>query len=131
MGLAERRSVKAFAEGPYLTLKQEIDTAAGFEVAMVVNWDSLAVNDYAHLYQEAFNQVYFRPLLEAIKGIVIDDMGKEALRSGLKQIVIEDSGSSCPTFEAGVLTLKYDAVANLDYWTDRQKEIQFILEKGL
>jgi hypothetical protein len=131
MGLAERRAVKAFAEGKYLKLKQEIDAAAGFEVPVEVNWDSLAVDDYAHLYEEAFNKVYFRPLLDAIKAIGIDDLGKAALKSDLKQIVIEDSGSSNPTFQSGILTLKYHAVSNLDYWMDRKKDIQSVLEKGL
>jgi hypothetical protein len=131
MGLAERRAVKAFSEGKYLQLKQEIDVAAGFEVPMEVNWDSLAADDYAHLYEESFSKVYFRPLLDAIKGVGIDDLGKAALRSGLKQVVIEDSGSSCPTFQSGVLTLKYHAVSNLDYWMDRKKDIQAVLEKGL
>jgi hypothetical protein len=131
MGLAERRAVKAFAEGKYLKLKQEIDAAAGFEVPVEVNWDSLAVDDYAHLYEEAFNKVYFRPLLDAIKAIGIDDLGKAALKSDLKQIVIEDSGNSNPTFQSGILTLKYHAVSNLDYWMDRKKDIQSVLEKGL
>ncbi len=131
MGLAERRAVKAFSEGKFLQLKQEIDAAAGFDVPMDVNWDSLAVDDYAHLYEEAFNKVYFRPLLDAIKGICIDDLGQEALKAGLKKVVIEDSGSSCPTFQSGVLTLQYYAISNLDYWMDRKKEIQAVLEKGL
>jgi hypothetical protein len=131
MGLAERRAVKAFAEGKYLKLKEEIDAAVGFEVPIEVNWDSLAVDDYAHLYEEAFNKVYFRPLLDAIKAIGIDDLGKAALKSDLKQIVIEDSGSSYPTFQSGILTLKYHAVSNLDYWMDRKKDIQSVLEKGL
>jgi hypothetical protein len=131
MGLAERRAVKTFAEGKYLQLKQEIDVAAGFEVAIEVNWDTLAMEDYAHLYEEAFNQVYFRPLIAAIKAINIDNLGQEALKTGLKQIVIENSGSSWPTFQTGVLTLPFDSVANLDDWLDRSQSIQNILEKGL
>jgi hypothetical protein len=131
MGLAERRAVKAFSEGTYPQLKQDIDTAAGFNVAMDINWDSLATDDYAHLYEDAFPKVYFRPLLEAIKAIGIDDLGKEALQSGLKKVVIEDSRSSCPTFQSGVLTLPFYAVANLEAWMDRKKDIQKVLEKGL
>jgi hypothetical protein len=131
MGLVERRAAKIFAEGKYVQLKQEIDTAAGFEVEMVVNWESLAIEEYAHLYEEAFTQVYFRPLLGAIKAINIDDLGQEALKTGLKQVLLENTGSSWPTFEAGVLTLPFDSVANLDAWSDRQQSIQNILEKGL
>lgn len=131
MGLAERRAIKQFSEGKYIQLKQEIDIAAGFEVTMDVNWESLAIEDCAHLYEEAFTQVYFRPLLEAIKAITIDELGQEALKTGLKQVLIENSGSSWPIFEAGVLTLPFDSVANLDYWSDRQQSIQRALEKGL
>jgi hypothetical protein len=131
MGLTERRAVKAFSEGKFLQLKQDIDQAAGFDVPMAVNWDSLAADDCAHLYEEAFTKVYFRPLLDAIKGVCVDDLGKEALKSGLKQVVIEDSGSSWPTFHSGVLTLPFYAVSNLDDWLDRKKSIQAVLEKGL
>jgi hypothetical protein len=131
MGLVERRAAKTFAEGKYVQFKQEIDTATGFEVEMVVNWDSLAIEDYAHLYEEAFTQVYFRPLLGAIKAVNIDDLGQEALKTGLKQILIENRGSRWPTFEAGVLTLPFDSVANLDDWSDRQQSIQDILEESL
>jgi hypothetical protein len=131
MGLAERRAVKTFSEGTFPQIKQDIDKAAGFDLPMDVNWDSLAADDYAHLYEEAFPKVYFRPLIDAIKAIAIDDLGKEALQSGLKKVVIEDSGSSWPTFQSGVLTLPFYAVANLDAWMDRKKEIQKVLEKGL
>jgi hypothetical protein len=131
MGLAERRAVKAFSEGKYPQIKQEIDAAAGFDLSIEVNWDSLAVDDYAHLYEEAFSKVYFRPLLDAIKGVGIDELGRSALKDGLKQVIIENSGSSWPTFQSGVLTLPFHAVANLDDWLDRKKEIQSVLEKGL
>jgi hypothetical protein len=66
-----------------------------------------------------------------LKGITIDDLGKEALQKGLKKVVIEDSGSSWPTFQMGVLTLKYYAVSNLDDWMERKQTIQKELEKGL
>ncbi len=131
MGLVERRAIKTFTEGRYLQLKQDIDTAAGFEVTIEVNWDSLATEEYAHLYEDAFSQVYFRPLLEAIKAINIDDLGRDALKTGLKQVLIENRNSSWPTFEAGVLTLPFDSIANLDAWADRQQSIENALEKGL
>ncbi|OCR02091.1 hypothetical protein BCD67_22635 [Oscillatoriales cyanobacterium USR001] len=131
MGLAERRAIKKFVEGRYLKLKQEIDAAAGFDVPIEVNWDSLATEDYADAYEDAFYKVYFRPLIDALKAIAIDDLGKEALKENLKKIVIEDSGSSYPTFQSGILTLKYYAQSNLDDWMSRKKDIQTHLEKGL
>jgi hypothetical protein len=131
MGLAERRAIKAFTEGSFLKFKQEIDTVAGFEVPIEVNWDSLASEGYGELYEKAFYKVYFQPLIEALKAIAIDDLGRDALKEGLKKIAIEDSGSSYPAFEFGVLTLRYYAVSNLDDWMDRKKSIQTALEKGL
>jgi hypothetical protein len=131
MGLAERRAIKAFSEGRYLKLKQEIDALVGFEVPIEVNWDSIATDGYAELYEDAFYKVYFRPLIDALKAITIDDLGKEALKEGLKKIIIEDGGSSWPTFHLGVLTLSYYAVSNLDDWMERKKSIQAELEKGL
>ncbi len=131
MGLAERRAIKNFVEGRYVKLKKEIDAAAGFEVLVEVNWDSLATEGAGDAYEDAFYKVYFRPLIDALKAIAVDDLGKEALKESLKKIVIEDSGSSWPTFQSGTLSLKYYAVANLDDWMSRKKEIQTELEKGL
>ena len=131
MGLAERRAIKTFEEGRYLELKQEITIAAGCEIPIEVNWESLATEDYAHLYEDAFCKVYFRPLIDALKAITVDDLGKEAIKEGLKKIAIEDSNRSRPTFQGGILTLHYCAIANLDDWMIRKKEIQTQLEKGL
>jgi hypothetical protein len=131
MGLAERRAVKAFQDNKFPKLKQEIDAAAGFDVVMEVQWDTLATEGYPEYYEEAFPKVFFRPLIEALKGICIDDLGKEALRDGLKKIVIADQGSSDVSFQFGTLSISYPAVSNLDYWTERKTEIQTTLEKGL
>lgn len=131
MGLAERRAQKAFQDNKLGALKSELERAATFAVELEVDWESLATPDYAHLYEEAYQKVYFGPLTEALQAITVDDLGKEALKAGLKKIVIKDEGSSWPTFEAGILTLRYTAVANLDDGADRKKTIQETLEKAL
>jgi hypothetical protein len=131
MGLAERRAAKAFQDNKYPKLKQEIDAAAGFEVPIEVKWDTLATESYADLYEEAFPKVFFRPLIDAIKAVCVDDLGKEALKDGLKKIIIADEGCSSVTFQAGTLSISYYAVTNLDYGADRKREIQQTLEKGL
>jgi hypothetical protein len=123
--------VKTFQDTLFPKLKQEIDAAAGFSVEIEVDWESLAAPEYGHLYADAFPKVYFQPLINAFKGVAVDDMGKEALKAGLKRVKIKDESSSWPTFEGGVLTLKFPAVANLDYVDDRRKAIQDILEKNL
>ncbi len=131
MGLAERRAAKAFQDNKFPALKKEIDAAAGFEVTMEISWDSLAKEDYAHTYEEAFPKVYFKPLIEAFKAVCIDDLGKEALRDGLKKVVIADENKHEVTFQYGTLTINYHCHYNVDGWAERKAEIQEILEKGL
>ena len=131
MGLAERRAVKAFQDNKFPKIKQEIAAVAGFEVPTEVQWDTLATEGYAELYEDAFPKVFFRPLIEALKSVCIDDLGKEALKEGLKKVIIADNGGNKVSFQAGTLAISYYAVTNLDHWTERKTEIQMTLEKGL
>lgn len=131
MGLAERRAVKAFQDNKFPKIKEELVKAAGFEVPLEVEWESLAVEDYADSYEDFFVKVYFKPLTEALKAITFDDMGRDAVREGLKKIVIRHSGKREATFTSGVLTLDYAPNINVDYWEDRRNEWQKLLEKGL
>lgn len=131
MGLAERRAIKAFQDNRLPTHRAAIDAAAGFSVALDIDWESLSAPDFAHLYDEAFTKVYFDPLVAALKDITIDDLGRDALKAGLKSVRIKDEGSSWPTFEGGTLTLKFYAVSNLDDGESRHKSIRDVLEKGL
>lgn len=135
MGLAERRAAKNFEDNNYPGLKSEIDAAAGFETDIEVNWASLAVDDYGHMYEEAFGKVYFQPLIAAFAAICIDNMGKEALKSGLKKIVIKNESDRSNyrgfTFEDGVLTIDHKPVTNIDDIKDRTEGITALLEKGL
>lgn len=134
MGLAERRAIKAFQDNKYPKWKADIDAAAGFEVTIDVDWDTTtaAVEGYADCIEENLPKVFFRPLLEAIKGICIDDLGKEALKEGLKKVVIAGSDTyRSATFEYGVLTLSYTVVSYADDWMGKRDEIKTTLEKGL
>lgn len=135
MGLAERRAAKNFQDETYPKLKAEIDAAAGFETNLEIDWTSLATDDMAHLYEECWPKVYFRPLVDAFTAVCVDDMGKEALAEGLKQIVIKNENDrSNPngfTFEGGVLTIDHKPTTNVDDVKDRASAIQKLLEKGL
>lgn len=131
MGLAERRGVKNFEDKAYPELKRRMDEAAGFEVPVEVDWASLGVDDYAHLYDESFPKVYFEPVITAFQSITIDDMGREALRDGLKKVIVRHSGSQDLSFEGGVLTVDHHPVTNVDYWEERRDTLQKALEKGL
>ncbi|MCP3136297.1 hypothetical protein [Pyxidicoccus xibeiensis] len=136
MGLAERRAAKQFEETQYPKLKQQIDQAAHFDVPVDVNWQTLAIDGSAHLYEECFPKVYFLPLVEALQAICIDDMGREALKEKLKRIVIRNTADTSNadymvTFEDGVLTLDHLPTTNIDDVKDRKKAIQTKLEAAL
>lgn len=136
MGLAERRAAKKFEDTLYPPLKQQIDAAAHFTVPVEVNWQTLATDEQAHLYDECWPKVYFTPLIEAFEAITIDDMGREALKGALKRVVIRNtsdvsSASSMVSFEGGVLTLDHQPCTNVDDVRDRREAIQQTLEKAL
>lgn len=134
-GLKEKRAIKDFQEKSYPKLKKEIDGAAGLDVPIEVDWNSIAVKDYAHLYEEGFTKVYFTPLLEALKEICADDMGKSALKNALKKVVIKNSSDSFSpskfTFSEGVLVIDHSPTTNLGDTKDRTAKIVKLLEGAL
>jgi hypothetical protein len=135
MGLAERRAVEHFKNEDYPAWKQKIDEAAGFDAAVEVLWDELAVADYADRYAEFFAKVYFQPLVDALSAVTIDDLGKSAAREGLAKIVIRNTGSyysaSGFAFDQGVLTVDHQPHANVEYGEERAAALKKIVEAGL
>lgn len=85
MGLAERRSVERFKSEDYPAWKSRIDEAAGFEVPIEVTWEELAVADYADRYADYFPQVFFQPLVDALRAVAVDDMGRKPSARGYRK----------------------------------------------
>src|SRR3569832_838882 len=136
MGLAERRAAKEFETSVFPQLKKEVDTAAGFDVPIEVNWDSLAIEGASHLYADCWPKVYFKPLVYALRNITVDNIGKEALKAGLKKIsILNQSGTSnadkVATFDKGELKLDHKPTTNVDDISQRAKAIQNLLESKL
>ena len=136
MGLQEKRAVKAFQDDSYKKLTNEINTLAGYPIEFDVNWDTLAVEDRADLYEEGFTKVYFTPLINALKEIAADDMGKEALKDALKKVVIKNESNhtyppSAYSFKSGVLTIDHMPFGNIDDITDRSTVLGELLMKNL
>ena len=135
MGLKERRAAADFQEKLFPKYCKDVRDAAGFEVPIEVNWEQLAVNEYAHLYDEAFAKVYFQPLTAAFKAITADKMGKEALQKSLKKIMIVNSdkyySSTGFKFESGTLTLDHQPCSNVDDVAERSRELQKMLENAI
>lgn len=135
MGLAERRAAKEFQDKHFPGLKHEIHELAGFPVPLEVNWDQLAVEGQTELYKEAWTEIFFKPVIEALRQIGRDDMGKEALRAGLKKIELRNasgyySPGSAITFQNGTLVIDHE-LSNVGDTKDRTKHIVEIVEKGL
>lgn len=135
MGLAERRAAEQFRTEQFPDWQRKINEAASFEVPVEVAWSELAVDDYATSYGEFFPKVYFDPLVRALAGITIDDMGKEALKDGLTKIVIKNSGNYASetgfSFTDGVLTLDHRSDTNIDYGDERTQWLQKLMESNL
>ena len=133
MGLAERRAVKAFQDNQYPEFKRQIDEAAGFDLPIEVHWDSLSTNGegYANILEDTLAKVYFIPLVDALKAITIDDMGKEALKAGLAKVVIQAVDPTKLVFEDKVLLFDHNPCSNVDYGDERKKTLQQELERGL
>ena len=135
MGLKEMRAMTQFKETAYPDWKKKIDAAAGFDVAIDVAWDTLAAKGYSHLYSKAFPNIYFIPLVDAFMRIAPDDFGKDALKAGLKKIIINGSFGSKPSndwsFSDGILTINHRSDTNVDSVSERTDWLARTLEKAL
>ncbi|GAA0986393.1 hypothetical protein GCM10009555_063750 [Acrocarpospora macrocephala] len=135
MGLAERRAAERFKNEDYPQWATRIEEAAGFAVPVEVFWDELAVNDYADSYAEFFPQVYFQPLVDALAGVTIDQLGRDALRAGLTRIIIRNAGDyysdSGFSFIDGTLTIDHRPDTNVAYGEERAESLRKLLESGL
>ncbi len=138
MGLAERRAAKDFETNNYPEFKKQIDAATGFDLPIEVKWDTIAENGYANDYGTFFPNVYFRPLVAALKEVCVDDMGKEAVKGALKKVVIQNTKNNgnpfdMVSFAGGVLTLDHSPSSNYSEMnvSGRVRAIREILEKNL
>ena len=90
----------------------------------------------SHLYKKSWPQVYFTPLVDALKAICEDEMGKEAIAEELQKIIIKnEAGVSSATywssFDNKTITLDHKPTTNVHHIEDRAKQLQKALENGL
>jgi hypothetical protein len=136
MTLAERRVLNEFQTNQLPDLKKKIDAAAGFEVPIEVNWESLAVPGESHNYLANWPAVYFEPLIQALSAVGADKIGQDAIKEGLKSIVIQNTkscyyGDRWASIVDGVLTLDHEPLTNAFQVDDRTKGLIQVLESGL
>lgn len=136
MGLAEQRAAKEFETSRYPMLKAQVDKAAGFEVPLTVRWDTLAIDGSAHLYDTAWEKVYFQPLIGALESVCRDDLGRDAVKEGVKGFVIQSTadiyyGDQWAKFDTGTMTLDHLPTTNIDNVKERTDGLIKVLEAAL
>jgi hypothetical protein len=105
MGLNERRKIKELQDTTLPGRVKEIEEICGKAIPYDVDWDSLA-DDLEGL--NFLDNISCHRLNMALRTICIDDMGKEAVREGLKTIKlknVKDKSAMKLSFEGGVLEM--------------------------
>ena len=105
MGLNERRKIKELQEVTFPGRVKEIEEICGKPIPYEVDWDSLA-DDAEGL--NFIDNLSCHRLNMALRVICQDDMGKEAVRDGLKQVKlknVKDKSAMKLSFDAGVLEM--------------------------
>jgi hypothetical protein len=105
MGLNERRKIKELQETTFPERVKEIEEICGQAIPYGVDWDSLA-DDAEGL--NFIDNISCHRLNMALRVICQDEMGKEAVRDGLRLIKlknVQDTGDMRMTFDGGVLEM--------------------------
>lgn len=110
MGLNERRKIKELQDSTFPERMKEIEEICGKAIPYEVDWDSLA-DDAEGL--NFIDNVSCHRVNMALRVICTDDMGKEAVRDGLKLIKLKNAKEKSMTFEAGTLSMTCDYAQGL------------------
>lgn len=119
MGLKERQSIQQFQETRHNELSAQIQQAAGIQVPVEPDWESLGSDEgYGQLFDQAFTNQFYVPTAAALSQITADDLGKQAIASSLKKIVFQNtkgnaSKQDAVSFEDGVLVIDHRPIVNI------------------
>ena len=105
MGLNERRKIKELQEITFPGRVKEIEEICGKAIPYEVDWDSLS-DDLEAL--NFIDNISCHRLNMALRVICQDDLGKDAVREGLKLIKlknVKDKSAMSLTFADGVLEM--------------------------
>lgn len=141
LGLAERRAIKNYQDTIFPGIQKDIDAAAAVPLPVEVEWDKIAVPGKAPDFDKPvfWTDIYFTPLIAALKSITADAMGKEALAAKLKKVVITFDDKTAPAsnyanglkFDGGTLTINFRPYSNSGDVKERTRTIQALLENNL
>ena len=130
MGLNERRKLNELKETTFPGRVKEIEEICGAQIPYEVDWDSLADDAEALNF---IDNISCHRLNMALRVICQDDMGKSAVRDGLKVIKLKNVKSRDAmrmAFEGGVLEMHCAYALRTDgMFSDN--EIRKLLEQKL
>src|SRR3982751_1627371 len=130
MGLNERRKIKELQDVTFPGRVKEIEEICGAPIPYEVDWESLADDAEALNF---IDNISCHRLNMALRMICQDDMGKGAVRDGLKLVRlknVKDKAAMRMAFESGVLEMDCAYALRTDgMFSDG--EIRQLLEKGL
>jgi len=105
MGLNERRKIKELQDVTFPGRVKEIEEICGAPIPYEVDWESLA-DDAPGL--NFIDNLSCHRLNMALRSICLDDLGKSAVRDGLKLVRlknVKDKEAMTIAFQAGVLEM--------------------------
>ena len=105
MGLNERRKIKELQDTVFPGRVKEIEEICGKGIPYEVDWSSIQ-DDYNAL--NFLDNISCHRLNMALRMICIDDLGKEAVREGLKTVRlknVKDTAAKKLSFDGGVLEM--------------------------
>ena len=106
MGLNERRKIKELQETTLPGRTKEIEEICGKAIPYEVDWESLADDGEGLNF---LDNLSCHRLNMALRAICLDDMGKEAVREGLRLVRlknVKEKADMGMTFEGGVLEMR-------------------------
>lgn len=131
MGLEERRKMKELQETSFPERTKELaEICGGGSIAYEVDWDSFADDLQALNF---LDNLACHRINMALRVICLDDLGKEAVRDGLKLIKLKNVKTKpemSMIFEGGVLEM-HCAYALLSDGIYSDDEIRVLLTKKL
>lgn len=141
VGLAERRAITDYEKDVWPKYEREIQDLAGFPVAIILDAKTLALPGLADSYSsdDYLRKPIIDPLLQAIGTITVTEIGRTALKDGLRSIVIHYDETTAPSsnyrggvkMENGVLTINWKPNSNIDDVEPRASALLSVIESSI
>ena len=130
MGIAERRKIQELQQTVFPERQREIAEICGAEIPYDVDWESLASDAEALNF---IDNVSCHRVNMALRTICVDDLGRTAVREGLRRIALRNVAEPTEmrmTFADGTLTM-HCAYARRSEGMFSDSDIRKLLEERL